>query len=149
MSSRWAASSSMARSLRSAPVTRACCRTSVFQSVRGLMMPSRVPHARHLTQRFDESLPVLALVGEHLAAGFGDAVVTAPALAGLLDPSPLDPLAVFHAVQRGVERGEGEADRPAGSLVDQAGDFIAVTAAIFEKREDDDFSASFFGSLDG
>src|SRR5687767_8119872 len=131
MSSRWAASSSMARSLRSAPVTRACCRTSVFQSVRGLMMPSRVPHAGHLAQRFDESLPVLPLIGKHLAACFGHAVVTAPPLTRLLDPPPLDPLPVFHAVQRGVVRGEGEADGPVGSLVDQTGDVVAMAAAVF------------------
>src|SRR4029077_12660966 len=62
-----------------------------------------VLHAGHLAERRDEPAPVFALIGEDAASGLGDAVVTAPALPGLLDPASLDPAAVFEAVEGRIE----------------------------------------------
>src|SRR5690242_15278302 len=114
MSSRCAASSWIVWSGRlSAPVARACARTSAVQSCVGAVMrnlPSGEADACDLPEGGDEPRPVGALIREYFAAGLGDAVIAAPPLAGAFDPAPADPPAIFQAVQRGVERGEREAE---------------------------------------
>ena len=105
-------------------------------------------HAGHLAERRDEPAPVFALFRQDRAAGLGDAVVAAPALAGLLDPASLDPAAVLEAVERGVERREREAEVAAGALFDQLRDLVAVVRFVLDHREDHDFGAAFLGLVD-
>src|SRR6187431_380124 len=105
-------------------------------------------HARDLPERHQEAAPVGALIREHPAARFRDAVVAAPALAGFLDPAPFDPAAFLEPVQRRVERREREAQAAAGPLFDQLGDFIAVVALVVHDGQDHDLGAAFFGLVE-
>src|SRR5688500_1199761 len=106
----------------------------------------RVFHARDLAEGGDESAPVVALFGEYAAAGVGNAVVAPPALSGLLDPAAFDPAAILEPVQRGVERGEGEAQAAAGPFGDQPGDLVAVVMLVLDDGEDDQLGAAFLAS---
>src|SRR5262245_53655106 len=106
-------------------------------------------HAGHLTQRLDESPPVGTLLGQHFPSRFGDPVVAPPALAGFLDPSPLDPPALLHAIERGVERGQREAEIATGSLLDQLRNLVAVMPVVFDDRENEDFGAALLGFVYG
>src|SRR3954453_9194412 len=154
MSSRCAASSSIVCDGRSrAPFAAAWRFTRVFQSCRGVMRSplrrsSGVLHDGELSERGDEPRPVGALLGEHLPAGLGDAVVAAAALAGLLDPAALDPAAVLEPVEGRVEGGEREAQPAIGPLLDQLRDLVPVVALVFDNREDDQLGAALLRFLE-
>ena len=90
----------------------------------------------------EELLPDGSLSGQPLAACGGEPVVPPAPLSSALHPSPLDEAAVFEAVERWVEGGGVEGDRAARSLFDQAADVVAVTLALVEERQDQDFSAA-------
>ena len=76
-------------------------------------------HAGYVIQRRDEPAPVSTLGGQRPSTGVGDSIVATPPLAGFLDSSPLDPAAVFHAVQRRVQRCQREREVSARPLLDQ------------------------------
>src|SRR5262245_39508526 len=153
MSSRCAASSSTACPGRlPAPVSRACLRMSARKSGFGVMSmsrkESRVLHPGELAERGDEAGPVGALLGEDAPAGLGDAVVTAAALARLLDPAPLDPAAILHAVERRVERGEREPEAAIRALLDEPRDLVPVMALVLDEGENHHLGASLLGFID-
>src|SRR5262245_25211777 len=109
---------------------------------------SRVWHAGDLAERGDEAGPIFALRGQHPASGIGDAVMTAAALTGFFDPAPANPPAILEPVERRVQRGEREPERPARSFVDLPPDLVAVQAALLDERENQDLGAAFLGLVD-
>src|SRR6476660_3368411 len=145
-----------------APVARACWTTSAFQFCEDGITPpdcqvgqrprgcrSRVLDPGELAERCDEAAPVGPLLVEHLAAGLGDPVVAAPAQAGFLDPAAADPAAIFHAVERRVERGQCEAQGATGSFLEQSRDLVAVMALALDDGQDHELGAAFLGFLEG
>src|SRR5262245_33166982 len=89
-----------------------------------------------------EALPALALLGEDAPAGGGDAVVAAPALAGLLDPPSLEPAALFQLVEERIEGGDLETDGAVGLALGHLADLVAVARPLLEQGEDDQLGAA-------
>src|SRR5262245_63016856 len=110
-------------------------RTSVRKS--GMTDP------RDAIERREQRVPASPLAVQHLLTVGGDAVEAASPRAGPLDPLALNQPAAFEAVERRIERRDVELERAVGSLVDQLGDFVAVTIAFLEQRQDQDFRAAF------
>src|SRR5262245_13517387 len=96
-----------------------------------------------LVDGVDECAPVVALGGEHLAAGRGQSVEAAAALAGLLDPPAGDPAALLEAAEEGLERADLEPEPAAGAALDELADFVAVAGARLDEREDEELGAPF------
>src|SRR5918993_4417529 len=99
---------------------------------------------RDQPHRVDERVPRRTMRRQHLATGCGQRVIAPASLAGALHPSPLDPAAVLESIQQRVERGRLEPDLPVRALVDQLADLIAVTGAVLQQREDEQFGAALF-----
>src|SRR6185436_12016726 len=99
--------------------------------------------SRGLRQRGDERGPSPALRAECLAAVSSETVIAAPALTRLFDPSPMDPLAILELVEEGIKRCNVERQQAARLARDLAGDVIAVELAVFERGQDQKFSAAF------
>ena len=74
------------------------------------------------------------------AAG-GEAVVAAVAAGVVGLPAAFDPAALFHVVEQGIERGQGEFQGSAGAFSDLLGDFETVELLLGEQGEDGEFSA--------
>src|SRR5438132_5676244 len=144
-SARWHASSSTTSNARSRHSRFERSRTSDFQC---RSSRSRICHSCEITNQLEELSPFLPLRGQHVAARVRDSVVTSPPLASLLDPAALDPLAFFEFVERGIERGEVEGERAAGSFFDELCQLIPVTRLIVEEGEDDEFGRALFGFAD-
>src|SRR5687767_12688528 len=85
----------------------------------------------HLADGADERVPAAALLGERLLALARDPVDAAPPFARLLGPAPFDPAALLQLVEQRIERGGMKRDRAARSLLDQAGDVIAMPRPHF------------------
>src|SRR5687767_9579090 len=96
----------------------------------------RMLDPRHAIDRLREVLPDRSLPLEHAAAARRQTVITAPPLTGLLHPAAFDHALRFEAIERRIERGDVKGDGAVGSLVDQLADFIAMTLALFEQRQD-------------
>src|SRR5678815_5798644 len=101
--------------------------------------------SRGLGQRRHERGPSSALCAERLPAVSSETVITAASLTRLFDPSPVDPLAILELVEEGIERRDVERQQPARSARDLARDVVTVELAVFERGEDQDFSAAFLG----
>ena len=97
---------------------------------------------RHAVERGEELLPGVALRGQHLAPLGRQLVIAAPALAGLLDPLPLDEPAPLQAVEQRVERGDVELEHAVGALADELCDFVAVARAVLHQRHDEHLGAA-------
>src|ERR1019366_2098721 len=91
----------------------------------------------------DERLPALPLGSQDLAPLRGQPVIAPAALAALLDPSALDPTALFEAIQQRVKRRRVKTERALRSLFDQLADFVAVAGRSFEQREQEQLGAAF------
>ena len=103
---------------------------------------SGIFRSRDEVNGFHKCLPALALAGQYGAA-FGRELVIAPAaLAGFFDPKPLDPIALFQAIEERVERRRVKAQRAFGAQVDEFADLVAVPGDGFEKRENEQLSAA-------
>src|SRR5580765_4898813 len=110
-------------------------RTSAFHS--------GMTDAGDAVERREERAPAPALRLKDLPARRGEPIETAPAHAGLLDPSPLDQAAPLEAIQGRIERRHVEGDGAVGSLADQLRNFVAVPVALLEQGEDERFGAAF------
>src|SRR5439155_24460021 len=109
---------------------------------------SRIPHSREIANQLEEVLPFLPLGRQHLTAFSRDPVVAAPALSRFFNPPALDPLALFELVEGGVQRGEVERERPAGSLNDELRQLVAVPRLVVEERKHDQFGGALLGFAD-
>src|SRR5215471_12153364 len=106
-------------------------------------MGSGMADPRHAIERSEQRVPAPALAVQHLLAVGGDAIEAAAPRAGAFDPFALDEAATFEAVEGGIERGDVELDRAAGSLLDQLRDLVAVAVAFVDERKDEEFGAAF------
>src|SRR5208282_3051272 len=92
----------------------------------------------------EEVGPLGAKRNEHLAAT-REQFVAAAAAAGVTDfPLTTHPAAIFHAIEKRIERGESEAEGAARIEFDAAGDFVAVKGLPFEHAEDGEFGGATF-----
>ena len=105
-------------------------------------MASHRTEFRDAIERREEVLPGVTVAGERVTSGFGQPVVSPPALAGALDPTAFDQAAIFEAVERRVQRSDVKADGPPRAVRNQLADFVAVPTAFFEQGEDEEFGAS-------
>src|SRR3982751_6388312 len=97
---------------------------------------------RDQLNRLDELAPVITLRGEHLAAFCRQPIKAPAALAGLLDPPSRDPAALLEPIEQRVERGHFELQPPAGSLLDQLADLVAMARASLDERQDQQLGAA-------
>src|SRR6185503_13432904 len=98
-------------------------------------------HPGDAADRPGELAPGAALRGQHLRAGRGQAVIAAPALAGLLDPAALDPAALLEAVEQRIEGGDAELQHAARSRFDQLAQVVAVSRLILDQRKNQELGA--------
>src|SRR5439155_8258887 len=92
--------------------------------------------------RLHERGPAAALGGERPFPFGGQPVVAAAALAGLLHPAAGDHAAPLEPVEQRVERGDVEAEDPAGARVDQLPQLVAVAGLVLEEGEDQELGAA-------
>src|SRR5262245_33677229 len=95
-------------------------------------------------ERNEEVVPDAPLAGERLTPGTRQLVVPATALPSALDPAAFDQPAVLESVQGGVEGRDVKINRAFRAARDQQTDFVAVTLALFEERQDEELSAAAF-----
>ena len=107
----WASSSA-----RSASCSGARRRLARRDAISALQSPcsdwvdgSRTSHLRYAGNGFDELAPVPSLCRQHPAAFGREAIVSATALAGLLDPASFDPPTLLQSIEERVERRDVEA----------------------------------------
>src|SRR5215471_17050651 len=101
--------------------------TSSFQfRSSGILQP------RDAIDGFDEFQPSTPLCGQNAATLFGEAVIAAPPLAGLLYPTAVDPAALFEPVEQWIERSDTKLDCPFGTLFDQLADVVPMAGLIFQ-----------------
>src|SRR5579862_4962561 len=81
-------------------------------------------------------LPTTSLRGQNLLALGCQAVITSAALAVLFHPSALNPPAFLQAIEQWIEGGHIEADSPAGALLDDFGNLVAVSWPGLDERQD-------------
>jgi len=103
--------------------------------------------ARYTIERGEEVRPGLALLGKDLSARGGELVIPAPSLSGFFNPAALNPATSFQAVEQGVQRGYMKLKNAFRALLDELGDFVAVSGAFFDEREYQHFGASSFNFL--
>src|SRR5215510_3046028 len=110
------------------------CLISFFHS--GMFGPGDAIDCRH------KGFPGTALCRQDLLTFPCQAVITAPPLAGFLHPTAFDPAAFFQPVEERVERSYIEFQHAVRPRLDQLADFITMTLASLQKREDQQFSAA-------
>src|SRR5687767_7751621 len=112
-------------------------RCSVHESS-GMIGPRDEIHGVH--KRF----PRDALPGEH-APSFGRQTVEAPSpLSYFLDPTSLQPSALFQSIQKRIQRRDVELQLPARARLDELADLVSVTWTRFKDRENDELCRSLF-----
>ena len=92
----------------------------------------------------DELVPGLALSRQHTLTCRRQPIEAAPALARLLDPRPLDPAALFEAIEQRIERVEVEHQPPARLRLDELAEFIAVPGSGYQHRQEEQFGGALF-----
>src|SRR5690242_677873 len=112
-------------------------RRARISGVQSGMLPSR-DEAHGL----DEAVPGLLLLREHTSAGGGQPVEPSPALPRLLHPGPLDPAALFEAVEQGIEGVDVEDEPPVRARFDQLAQLIPMARPVVEQREQQQFCRS-------
>ena len=120
------------RACSSSPVTARSAKVTLSSEGSGMIDPRDEPHG------LDEAFPRIPLAGQDAAPGRGQAVEAASPLSGLLDPSSLQPSALFQAIEKGIQGGDVELELPVRARLDQLADFVAVPRPRFEDREDDE-----------
>lgn len=109
---------------------------SFFQFGFSCIFPSR-----NAIDSFYEFVPSAPLGGEHAPAFFGQVVIAAAALAGLFNPTPVDPAALLDPIEHWIERGDAEFHGTGGALLDQLADVVTVAGLVLEQGEDHQLGA--------
>src|SRR6266545_999604 len=115
-----------------------CCRSSSLTS----SGQSAMLHPGDPADGQDEFTPRVALGGEDVGADWGQPVIAAPALPGLLNPAAQNPAALFQSIEQRVEGGDAEFQHAARSRLDQLAEVVAVSRLILEQREDQQLGAA-------
>jgi hypothetical protein len=82
---------------------------------------------------FDKLTPTIALGCEYLLPFGSQTVITTPALACLLDPTPLNPTASFESIEQWVEGSDVKMEHPARALFDEIADVIPMSRLILNE----------------
>src|SRR5688572_822132 len=98
--------------------------------------------SRDETHGLDKVFPSVALAREHAAPFSRQTIETAPSLTGLLHPSALQPAAFFQAIQKRIERRHMEFELSARARFDELADFVSMTRARFDDRQDDELGGT-------
>src|SRR6476659_7334408 len=94
------------------------------------------------TDCFHELEPPVALAGQHLFAGRGEAIITPPPLSGLFHPPAANPSPFFESVEQGIKRSDIKPERTARAQLDQLTNVVAVPRPIFDQRKNEQFGAA-------
>src|SRR5580698_150236 len=100
------------------------------------------PH--DLAHGLDEVLPALALTRQDAASFRCEAVIAPAPLIWLLYPAPLNQTALLEPIQEGIQRGDVETQGSPRSRFDQLADVVPVACLLFQQRQDQQLSATFF-----
>src|ERR1044071_2130058 len=84
---------------------------------------------------FDKLLPTVPLCGQYFSALGSQTVITTTTLAGLLDPSPLNPTTSFEPIQQRVKRSDIKPQPPARAPFNQVSDVIPMPRLVFDEGE--------------
>src|SRR5215831_17978387 len=98
---------------------------------------------REAIERADELAPRSALLDQLFAAGGGQLVVTAAALAGFFHPAAFDQALALETVEHRVQRGDVKLEAAFGLGLDALGELVPVPRAPFEQGEQDHARAAF------
>src|SRR3954463_3757617 len=90
-------------------------------------------NARDAVERREELLPRVALRGQHLLPRRRQAVVAAAAPARPLDPPPLNPAPLLHAVEQRVERRRVEPEHALGAVADELRYLVTVARPALDE----------------
>src|SRR5512146_3506449 len=101
-------------------------------------------HSCNALHGSDKLQPCVALLCKHLAAGGGELVIAAAALPALLHPAALDPAALLQPVKQRIKRGDVETNGPAGLVLNELADLIAVARPRLQQGEDQQLGATLF-----
>src|SRR5262245_3548029 len=94
--------------------------------------------------RGHERLPGVPLTGEDTASLRREPIESAAALAGFFHPAPLQPAALFEAIQQRIQRRDMEFQLAAGLAFDQPADLVAMPRALLDNRQDDQLRRPLF-----
>src|SRR5579864_3327021 len=100
--------------------------------------------AQYVVHGRDIGPPLLAPVREDPATLGREAIKTAIALAGLLDPAALEPPPALEPKQRRIQRGKGKGQPPARPRLNQLADVVAVSRPRLDERQHEHLNAALF-----
>ena len=89
------------------------------------------------------AIPGLALSRQHALTCRRQPIEAAPALARLLDPRPLDPAALFEAIEQRIERIEVEHQPAVRPRFDQLAKLVAVPGSGLQHGQHEQFGGPF------
>src|SRR5712691_2123329 len=134
-SSSWASSSTTSASWYGSR-RRGARRSRTARRQSRIGCPHRTVHRGH------ERAPRVLLLDEHLAAGVGEPVIAAAALARPLDPASRHPAALLQPVQQRVQRSDVELDHPLAAPLDLLADVVSVPWPPLQQRQDEQLGAA-------
>ena len=79
---------------------------------------------------------------QHALTCWRQSIEAAPALARLLDPRPLDPAALFEAIEQRIEQVEVKHQPPARPRFDQLAELIAVPGSGLQHGQQEQFGGA-------
>src|ERR1700733_11623857 len=97
---------------------------------------------RDQPDRVHEVGPGRTLRLQHLLPLRCEFVITATALAGLFNPSPLDQAACLQPIQQWIEGSNVVLQHSVGPLLDQLADLVAVASTVLNEGEDQQLSTA-------
>jgi len=92
----------------------------------------------------DKRCPRLPLLSKHASAFSRHLVEPAAPLVRLLDPRAPDPSALLEAIEQRIQGIDMERELTGGPRVDQLAQFVSVSWAWIEQREDEQFGRTPF-----
>src|SRR5213078_4368426 len=94
------------------------------------------------TDCFHELEPPVALAGEHLFAGRGEAIITPPPLPGFFHPAAANPSSFLEPVEQGIKRSDIKPQRTARAQLDQLTNVVSMPRPILDQRKNEQFRAA-------
>src|SRR5438045_6702243 len=94
------------------------------------------------TDCFHELEPAVALAGQHLFAGRGEAIITPPPLPGFFHPAAANPSSFLEPVEQGIKRSDIKPQRTAGAQLDQLTNVVSMPRPILDQRKNEQFRAA-------
>src|SRR5438552_5014011 len=89
------------------------------------------------TDCFHELEPPVALAGQHLFAGRGQAIITPPPLPGLFHPASANPSPFFEPIEQGIKRSDIKSERTPRAQLDQLTNIVSMPRPILDQRKNE------------